>query len=150
MTVSAVPSAAPAAAGGPAGTSEQLRPGGGPLAGAAFARDLRRALQGSGAAGGSPAGGGWTPAPVGELGPEALPAGPEALRWAAGWLEGQLWSLWLEQALGSSGGGPFGGGFAGSVYHDWLARALADQLVQAGPSPLAEALVEQLSSPPGG
>lgn len=82
---------------------------------------------------------------VGDIDPGRLPRGEPGLRWAARELEAELWSWLLKDALqGGGGSGLFGGGFAGSVYGDWLARSVAELLVQTVPSALSEQLVEQL------
>ena len=115
----------------------------------AFAGELWQRLQGPAAPAGQDAPA-WEPSAVGEVSPDQLPEGRPALVWAARELEAQLWVWMLNQALQSgAGGGPFGRGFAASVYQDWLARSVAELLVQSGPTPLSERLVDQLS-PPGG
>lgn len=114
-----------------------------------FAGELRRQLKEPASPAGKDAPG-WEPSAVGEISPGQLPEGRQALVWAARELEAQLWAWMLNQALESgAGAGPFGRGFAASVYQEWLARSVAELLVQSGPTPLSEQLVDQLA-PPGG
>lgn len=90
------------------------------------------------------------PTLVGDVDPGRLPGGRAGVAWAARELESELWMWLLQDALSSGGGaGLFGPGFAGSVYQEWLARALAEEMVRAGAGELAEALTEQLAPESG-
>lgn len=90
----------------------------------------------------------WMPSGVGDVPADRLPQGQEGLVWAARELEAQLWAWLLKEALQSGDGvGLFGRGFAASVYQEWLAQSIAELVVQSGPAPLSELLVEQLTSP---
>jgi len=109
-----------------------------------FERELRRAVALRRGPGG-PAGD-VGPEAVGELDPGRVPSGRQGLQWAARQLEAQLWAWMLRQTLeGEASGGLFGRNFAGSVYGDWMAQAVAELLVQQGPSSLSAILEEQLS-----
>ncbi|HEY8486499.1 MAG TPA: hypothetical protein VIL11_03815 [Limnochordales bacterium] len=109
-----------------------------------FVRELRQAVSLRRGPGGP--GGDAGPEAVGELDPGRVPAGRQGLHWAAQQLEAQLWAWMLRQALeGEASGGLFGRNFAGSVYGDWMAQAVAELLVQQGPSYLSAVLEDQLS-----